>query len=219
VTDSAAPLYPAERLELARKAAAEAGLDALLLSPGADLRYLTGYRAMLSERLTCLVVPAAGDPFLVVPALEKPGAQTSPLGGLGVDITGWDETEDPYAIVGARLPAGTRRIAVDNHMWAEKVLAFRAVLPQAAQTLASEVLRELRMRKSPAEIEALRRAGAAIDRVHRRIGSGSGPAAPSARSPATSPPPSSRPGTSPPTSSSSPRAPTAPARTTMSPTG
>ncbi|MCW2875296.1 Xaa-Pro peptidase family protein [Actinacidiphila oryziradicis] len=170
MTDSAAPLYPAERLELARKAAAEAGLDALLLSPGADLRYLTGYRAMLSERLTCLVVPAAGDPFLVVPALEKPGAQTSPLGGLGVDITGWDETEDPYAIVGARLPAGTRRIAVDNHMWAEKVLAFRAALPRAAQSLASEVLRELRMRKSPAEIEALRRAGAAIDRVHRRMG-------------------------------------------------
>jgi Xaa-Pro aminopeptidase len=170
VTDTAAPLYPAERLELARKAAADAGLDALLLSPGADLRYLTGYRAMLTERLTCLVVPSAGDPFLVVPELEKPGAQVSPLGRLGVDITGWGETEDPYAIVAARLPAGARRIAVDNHMWAEKVLAFKAALPQAAQSLASEVLRELRMRKSPAEIEALRRAGAAIDRVHRRIG-------------------------------------------------
>jgi Xaa-Pro aminopeptidase len=55
-------------------------------------------------------------------------------------------------------------------MWAEKVLAFRAALPDARQSLAGDVLRELRMRKSPAEVEALRRAGAAIDRVHARVG-------------------------------------------------
>ncbi|WP_329320388.1 M24 family metallopeptidase [Streptomyces sp. NBC_01262] len=171
MTDSAtAQLYPAERLSLARKAAADAGLDALLISPGADLRYLTGYHAHVSERLVCLAVPAVGEPFLVVPELEQPGAEASPLGGLGVDIIGWGETDDPYALVAARLPAGLERVAVDNHMWAEKVLAFRAALPGAGQSLAGRVLLELRMRKTPAEIEALRRAGAAIDRVHRRIG-------------------------------------------------
>jgi Xaa-Pro aminopeptidase len=171
MTDSAtAQLYPAERLSLARKAAADAGLDALLISPGADLRYLTGYHAHVSERLVCLAVPAVGEPFLVVPELEQPGAEASPLGGLGIDIIGWGETDDPYALVAARLPAGLERVAVDNHMWAEKVLAFRAALPGAGQSLAGRVLLELRMRKTPAEIEALRRAGAAIDRVHRRIG-------------------------------------------------
>jgi Xaa-Pro aminopeptidase len=171
MTDSAtAQLYPAERLSLARKAAADAGLDALLISPGADLRYLTGYHAHVSERLVCLAVPAVGEPFLVVPELEQPGAEASPLGGLGIDIVGWGETDDPYALVAARLPAGLERVAVDNHMWAEKVLAFRAALPGAGQSLAGRVLLELRMRKTPAEIEALRRAGAAIDRVHRRIG-------------------------------------------------
>ncbi|MEU6346662.1 Xaa-Pro peptidase family protein [Streptomyces sp. NPDC046977] len=168
----AAPLYPAERLELARKAAADAGLDALLVSPGPDLRYLTGYHAHLTERLVCLALPVLGEPFLVVPELEKPGAEISPLGGLGVEIVGWAETEDPYALVARRLPrtAGGGRVAVDNHMWAEKVLALRAALPGAEQSLAGEVLRDLRMRKTPAEIDALRRAAAAIDRVHRRIG-------------------------------------------------
>jgi Xaa-Pro aminopeptidase len=171
MTDSAtAQLYPAERLSLARKAAADAGLDALLVSPGADLRYLTGYHAHVSERLVCLAVPAQGEPFLVVPELEQPGAEASPLGGLGIDIIGWGETDDPYAVVAGRLPKGLERVAVDNHMWAEKVLAFRAALPGAEQSLAGRVLLELRMRKTPAEIEALRRAGAAIDRVHRRIG-------------------------------------------------
>ncbi|MDF3288822.1 M24 family metallopeptidase [Streptomyces silvisoli] len=165
-----ADLYPADRLTTACRAAAAAGLDALLISPGPDLRYLTGYHALPLERLTCLVCPAQGEPVLVVPALEKAAAEASPVGGLGVEIIGWAETDDPYALVADRLPARTTRVAVDDHMWAEKVLAFRAALPDAEQSLAGVVLRELRMRKSPAEVAALRRAGAAIDRVHRRIG-------------------------------------------------
>ncbi|WP_443740937.1 M24 family metallopeptidase [Streptomyces humicola] len=164
------PLYPADRIEAARRAAAAAGLDALLISPGADLRYLAGYQALPLERLTCLVVPAAADPLLVVPVLEKPAAEASPAGALGLEIVGWEETDDPYALVAGRLPPAARRVAVDNHMWAEKLLAFKAALPHAEQSLAGDVLRELRVRKSAAEIEALRRAASAIDRVHRRIG-------------------------------------------------
>ncbi|MCZ4120393.1 M24 family metallopeptidase [Streptomyces sp. H39-S7] len=167
---AAAGLHPAERLELARKAAAGAGLDALLISPGADLRYLTGYQALPLERLTCLVVPAEGDAFLVVPALERPAALASPVGALGIDIAGFAETDNAYELIAGRLPAGVRRVAVDNHMWAEKLLAFTAALPQVEAVLAGGVLQELRMRKSPAEVAALRRAGAAIDRVHRRMG-------------------------------------------------
>ena len=165
-----AALFPPERLASARQAAEDAGLDALLVSPGADLLYLTGYRATPLERLTCLVVPAGGDPFLVVPALERPAAEASPAGGLGIDITGFGETDDAYELIARRLPPNVARFAVDNHMWAEKLLAFQDALPDATAGLAGDVLSGLRMRKSPAEIEALRRAGAAIDRVHRRMG-------------------------------------------------
>jgi Xaa-Pro aminopeptidase len=55
-------------------------------------------------------------------------------------------------------------------MWAEKVLKLRAGLPGVEQALAGAVLRELRIRKTPEEVQALRDAGAAIDRVHARIG-------------------------------------------------
>jgi Xaa-Pro aminopeptidase len=161
-------LYPPERLERAREVAGAAGIDALLVSPSADLRYLTGYDALPLERLTCLVLPVAGSPFLVAPELEVPAAQV-PVGRLGVEIVGWAETEDPYALIAKRLPSGVSRVAVDNHMWAEKVMAFRAALPQAEQVLAGPVLRQLRVRKSPAEVEALRRAAAAIDRVHAAV--------------------------------------------------
>ena len=164
------PLYPAERLADAATAVAAADIDALLVSPGADLRYLTGYAALPLERLTCLLLPAKGAPLLVVPKLEEPSAYASPAGALDLEILAWEETDDPYAVLAARLPAGARRIGVDNRMWAEKVMAFRRALPDAEQVLAGPVLSELRMCKSPAEVAALRRAGEAIDRVHRRMG-------------------------------------------------
>ncbi|MGH3327775.1 MAG: M24 family metallopeptidase [Streptomycetales bacterium] len=168
------PLDFADRLRRAQQAASRAGVGALLVSPGADLRYLTGYPARPLERLTCLVLPTGADPVLVVPRLELPAATSSPAGGLGIEITPWDETDDPYALVADRLQRALGRdpatVALDDRMWAEKVIRFRSVLPGAEQTLAGLVLRELRMRKSPAEVEALRRAGESIDRVHARMG-------------------------------------------------
>jgi Xaa-Pro aminopeptidase len=54
-------------------------------------------------------------------------------------------------------------------MWALMVLRLRDALPFARQALASQALRGLRARKTPAEVAALRAAGAAIDRVHAQV--------------------------------------------------
>src|SRR5258705_304606 len=90
---------PAARLARAHKATAGAGLDALLLTPGADLRYLTGYDAHPLERLTCLVLTASGSAALVVPELEKAAAEASAAGGLDLPIVSWPEGGDAYAVV------------------------------------------------------------------------------------------------------------------------
>src|SRR5688500_10443455 len=141
-------------------------MDALLITPGANLRYLTGYHALPLERLTCLVLPASGDPTLVVPALERPAAVAA---GVEVDIAAWHETDDPYALV-AQLVGDAGTLGVDDHMWAERVFAVQAAVPGAHTVLAGPVVQELRIRKEPAEVDALRDAGAAIDRVHSRMG-------------------------------------------------
>jgi Xaa-Pro aminopeptidase len=161
-------LYPAERLRLAADATGAAGLGALLLTPGPDLRYVTGYDAQQLERLTCLALPADEDPFLVVPRLELPAAQASPAGALGLEMIPWDETEDPYQLVVRRL-GPVSSVGLADRMWAMMVLRFQAVLPAARQGLASAALAGLRSRKSPAEVAALREAGAAIDRVHAAV--------------------------------------------------
>ena len=64
------PAAYAARLAAARDAVNDAGLDAVLLGFGADMRYLTGYAAPALERLTMLVIPANGAPSLIVPRLE-----------------------------------------------------------------------------------------------------------------------------------------------------
>ena len=161
-------LYPAARLAHAAAAAGRAGLDALLLTPGPDLRYVVGYDAHALERLTCLAIPASGDPFLVVPHLELPAAQASPAGRLGLALIPWDETDDPYALVAARL-GSPGAVGLADRMWALMVLRFAAALPGARQELASLALSPLRSRKSPAEVAALREAGQAIDRVHAMV--------------------------------------------------
>lgn len=156
------------RLERVRDRARVAGVDAVLVTPGPDLRYLIGYEAVPLERLTCLVVPVSGDPILVVPRLEVLAAQASPAGPAGIGIRTWGETDDAYALVVGLLPA-TARVALDNHMWAEKVLSLRAAAPGHVQVLAGPILAELRMRKDQAEVAALLAAGAAIDAVHAKV--------------------------------------------------
>jgi Xaa-Pro aminopeptidase len=155
------------RLRRAQAAAAAAGVDALLVTPGPDLMWLTGYDAVALERLTCLVLPAHGEPFLVCPRLELGSAAASPAGSLGLDLAPWEETEDPYELVRDRLGA-PRTLGLANRMWAEQVLRFRAAIP-AEQVPASLVLADLRQVKDDTEIGLLREAGQAIDRVHRRM--------------------------------------------------
>jgi Xaa-Pro aminopeptidase len=156
-----------ERLARARKELGERGMDALLLGPSADLRYLTGYQAPPLERMTLLVLPAAGDARLVVPALEAPLARDH-LGGLDVEVAVWQETDDPVALVHATLEAAgavTGRLGVGDQLWSVFLLRLQAALPGAAFAAASTVTRHLRMRKDPEEVEALARVAAAVDRV------------------------------------------------------
>jgi Xaa-Pro aminopeptidase len=141
----------------------ELGVDVLLLSNGADLPYLTGYEAMPLERLTMLVVRADRDesPTLVVPRLEAPRVVEQPD---AFGIQPWDETDDPIAIV-AGLSSGARSAAIGDHTWARFVLDLQAALPATRFRRAVAITGPLRVVKEPVEIDALRRAAAAVDAI------------------------------------------------------
>jgi len=157
----------AERLARARKEMADRGVEAVLVGPSADFRYLTGYLPPGLERLTMLVVPAEGIPRLLVPALEAPLASEH-LGDLEVDVLAWEETDDPVALVRDALESAgiaRGRLAVGDQLWSAFLLRLQEALPGASFTVASTVTRSLRMVKDAAEIQALARVAAAIDSV------------------------------------------------------
>ena len=167
------PVIPAarfaERLQRSAGATGAARLDALLIGVGSDLRYLTGYAAMPLERMTMLVIPAGADPFIVVPRLERGAAEA----GLHtpIEILTWDETDDPYVLAVRNLRA--RRVGVSDTMLAMHLLRLQAVLGPAVEfSLASAVLRDLRMVKDPDEVALLRLAAQAADRVVGQIAAG-----------------------------------------------
>ena len=158
----------AGRMALVRARMGELGVEALLLSLGADLPWLTGYEAMPLERLTMLVLPADDEPTLVVPLLEAPRVDHDPS---RFALRPWSETEDPVEIV-AGLVGGRRRLAVSDRAWAVFLLGLQSRLPAAEWQPASTVTAPLRAVKDAEEVAALAAAAEAADRVAAQLQAG-----------------------------------------------
>ncbi|MDO8392644.1 MAG: Xaa-Pro peptidase family protein [Actinomycetota bacterium] len=158
------------RLHRARDSMQRAGVDALLVSVGSDLPYLTGYEAMPLERLTMLVVPREGEATLVIPGLEAPRVTAQP----GVfTVRPWGETDDPVAIVAGLLPRPAVA-AIGDTMWARFLVELLGHWPSATTGFvrSTTVMNDLRMCKDAAEIAALHAAGAAVDRIAAQLQAG-----------------------------------------------
>jgi Xaa-Pro aminopeptidase len=145
------------------------GVDALLLSLGADLPWLTGYTAMPLERLTMLVLPSAASgagPVLVVPELEAP--RVVPVPGV-FSTRPWGETERPVEIVAQLVkehcPASAPSLAVSDRAWATFLLQLQDALGSARWSPSSRVTSPLRALKDSTEVEALGAVATAADRV------------------------------------------------------
>jgi len=162
----------AERLERARQAMRAQGVDVALLSLGLDMPYLTGYNAMPLERLTMLVLPANGDAVMVIPRLEAPRVQPMPN---VFSLHPWNETDDPVAITAELVRSAapsSRVVAVGDQMWARFLVDLMPLLPNTQYRRSVDVIGSLRMRKDSAEIEALRAAGSAVDKIAAELQAG-----------------------------------------------
>ncbi len=155
------------RLARAQERAQEAGLDAIIVGPGPDLQYLLGVEGDTIERLTALVLPPQGAATVIVPRMELAKVRSTAVGELGLTVADWVDGDDPYALVAAAT-GPVSRVGVSDALPALHVVPIGERL-QARLELATPVLREGRMTKDDEEIAELRRAGTAIDAVHRRV--------------------------------------------------
>ena len=157
----------ADRIKKVAASLANSGNDMLFVTPGADLRYLTGYDALPLERLTCLAIRNDGKSWMIVPTLEKPSALAHGVPEIGIDLLDWQETQNPYQILMASVGKSSSAL-VNNLMWVEKAFGIRSALGKEV-ALAGSLLSDIREVKTAQEVTFLHEAGAAIDEVHSNM--------------------------------------------------
>jgi Xaa-Pro aminopeptidase len=152
----------AARMKRAATQATDAGLTGLLVTPGPDLLYFTGYAPIaITERITMLAIQSGRDPEMIVPILERPDAEGAASAG-AVSLRDWTDGDDPYAATAGMLePAG--RYAISDSAWAMHVLGLQAALPESSYLSMTSSLPMLRAIKDDDELERLAAAGAAAD--------------------------------------------------------
>lgn len=172
----------AGRTQKLQTAMAAEGLDAILVTTEADLRYITGFLTRFWEspsRAWYVIVPATGKPIAVIPSI---GAAL--MGTTWVeDIRTWrapDLEDDGVGLLSATLdevlggsggrvglPAGHEsnlRMPL-NDFW-----ALQALRPERKFISDGNIVRYARSVKTPAEVEKIRAACAVAGRAFDRMG-------------------------------------------------
>ncbi|CAH1687861.1 Xaa-Pro dipeptidase [Hyphomicrobiales bacterium] len=155
----------AERVSVLRKRMADVGADVLIIDEFEHLAYFTGH-IPTAAMYQCCLMPRTGEPVMIVRSLDGPMLEEM---SWTTDHVLFDDGENPIAIVIAELKRrgyGKSRIAVetDSHILLPKRLdAFKVALSEAAFVDFAGHMWEQRLRKSPREIDYLRRCAGICD--------------------------------------------------------
>jgi len=145
----------------------EQQLDVILITSPKHVCYLTGFYADPHERFMGLVIPAAGEPTLIVPALERDAA-----GGKSAvqRIVTHTDVQNPYEVLKQVLPQGVKRLGLEKgHLTVARYEALDASIGAASYTDVNPPLQEMRVIKSAEEITRIKRA---IQLVEDALGEG-----------------------------------------------
>jgi Xaa-Pro dipeptidase len=135
-------------------------LDAVILNPGPSLTHLTGLHFHLMERPVVLLFAQDRTPAIVLPELELQKVASLPY-----ELQVFPYTENPsewgnaFRQATQALDLDGKQIGVEPRQL--RLLEFRHVrdgAPEAEYPDASELLANLRLRKDPSEIRAMRKA-------------------------------------------------------------
>jgi len=161
-----------EALELVK----EDGVDAVILFPGANIAYYTGFSIGPSERLAAALIPIDGTPVFIVNELEAELRGQKPW---FTETAVWHEHEDPVKLLAETISErglASATIGIPQEApwgWINKL---KALLPDAKFMDVSEHLGYVRMIKTERELDwhrsACAKADEAMDRGFRRLHTG-----------------------------------------------
>ena len=148
------------RIERAKQIMAEQKIDAIILAGGTSLAYFTGIRWGNSERLTAVIIPRVGNPYIVTPAFEEDRTREQLAGGpmAHTDVAIWQEDESPFERVAQGLKdrgIATGRLGVEETAKFVFADSIAAAAPGLHITSASPVTAGCRMIKTAHELELM----------------------------------------------------------------
>jgi Xaa-Pro dipeptidase len=141
-----------------QKSIRESHFDALALNPGPTLAYLTGLNFHLMERPVILFVPGEGRPVIILPELEKGKLEGSGLAPVtyGDNPQTWQAA---FNLAMSSLTLAGKKIGVEPSRLRFLEMGYLQNGASGARfDSAEEILNNLRIKKSPAEIKKMHRA-------------------------------------------------------------
>ncbi|MEM6538783.1 MAG: Xaa-Pro peptidase family protein [Pseudomonadota bacterium] len=158
----------ATRLAAFRTRMAQSSIDALVLTPGSNIRYFTGLAWGETERFVCAIVDANSIEF-VCPRFESGSlvaSVTVPMDSAAY----WEEHEDPYDLTASLLKKrGAKTIALDNNCSFHHVGALIDAAKDTFVERAAALIAPMRARKSAAELALMTAAKQITLEVHRKV--------------------------------------------------
>lgn len=154
------------RLEKLQQAMIAHGWDHVLITHPKHVYYLTGFACNPHERFLGLLLAAADEPVLIVPALDAEAAHAA---SVVKKIITHQDTDNPYELLRAVVRGSTGVLAVEK----EQLTVSRFELLQHSLSVtryndAGPVLRELRVRKSSEEVQVIKNAVQLVEEVLQR---------------------------------------------------
>jgi len=158
----------AARTRRVADSAVEKGLAGVIVTPGPDLVWLTGYRpTAITERLTMLVLSPDNEPTLLVPILERPDAEAAEGAG-SLSLVDWADGTDPYETASPLLRSDGA-FGISDSAWAMHLLGLQQALPQSSYRSLTDCLPMMRAVKDDNELMRLTAAGSAADATYGEI--------------------------------------------------
>lgn len=164
-----------KRIEKVRKILARKKLDALYLTSGTSFFYLTGYSYIATERPAALIIPMGGEITFMGPLLEIDHIplKTKLIKNIKTysDYPGEKHPIDHFATFLKELGLDRKRIGIDNPagaagIWGYRGPSIKKKLPKTKFVDAKDIVPEMRLIKSKAEIELMKESGKWANLAH-----------------------------------------------------
>lgn len=138
------------------------GMDTLLITDPKHIYYLTGFLSNPHERFLGLLLQSGSQPVLFAPALDGEAARAA-IGSM--ELITHQDTEDPYRLLRHRLGTSSSFGLEKAHVTLDRYERLQEAFEFSAAIDIGPSLREMRIRKSPEEINRMRHAVKLIEQV------------------------------------------------------